>query len=65
MKKLLAVLMLCGCSTIARTQYGLQLDQCVDDAKSRAEADKCIHDVQLRWDEAGAPPALVVDAGAE
>lgn len=56
-----------ACAPTAKGQYGLQLQSCIDQAKNRAEADACIHTIQLEWDEAGAPPALVFvkDGGAE
>ena len=62
---LVCALLLAGCAVIARTQYGLTLDACIDQAHNRAEADQCIKTVQLKWDEAGAKPALVFDGGAE
>lgn len=63
MKKLILALALCSCGTISRTQYGLQLDACIDGAHTKAEADACLAKVRLAWDEAGAAPALVFDGG--
>lgn len=54
-----------ACETVAKTQYGAQLDACIDNAKSKAEADDCLKKIRLEWDEAGAKPALVMDGGAE
>lgn len=61
------VAMLSGCAQQAKSQYGLQLDTCVEKAQNRAEADACVKAIQLEWTEAGAPPALVLvkDAGVE
>lgn len=52
-----------ACTTVAKTQYGAQLDGCIEKAHSRAEADQCLAAVRLAWDDAGAKPALVFVEG--
>lgn len=53
-----------ACFAVARTQYGLQLDSCIDKAATRTQADACMAAVRLSWDEAGASPALVISTDA-
>lgn len=62
----LVLVLLEGCATSAKIQYGAQLNACIDQATTKAEADACIQKIQLEWSEAGAPPALVFsDAGGQ
>lgn len=52
-----SIFAIASCSAVAKTEYGAQLQACVDKASTRVEADTCIHKIQDSWDKAGAPPA--------
>lgn len=65
MKRALALLLLCGCSAVALTQYKAGLKACDDNSASAAEDDKCKAEWRNRWDEAGARPAAVLDGGIQ
>lgn len=53
------VALACSQPKIAKTEYGAQVQACVEVSHTRDEFDACFHAVQIKWDEAGAPPALV------
>jgi hypothetical protein len=61
--KALILVALCSCAASAKIQYGAQLNACIDQASTKAEADLCIQRIQLEWSEAGSPPALVIADG--
>lgn len=63
----LLLLLVAGCpsSTVPNAEYAGQLKACDDTSSTRAEDDACKQRVRDAWNEAGAPPAAVLDGGAE
>ena len=47
----------CGARQTAIDEYKAQLGACVDTQPDPPSRISCIHDVQSRWDDAGAKPA--------
>lgn len=58
------VVVACG-STLPNAEYKAQKKACVDTSASRDELFACWKDVDDKWNEAGAPPAAVLDGGAQ
>jgi hypothetical protein len=60
-------LALCSCAgfnrEVAKDQYTLDLQGCIDHNTGRAAQDACIKAVRDTWDEAGAPKAAIHDSG--
>lgn len=50
---------------IAKDQYTLDLQGCIDHNSTHATQDACIKQVQATWTEAGAPPAAILDGGIQ
>lgn len=58
-----------GCAAVnrevAKDQYTLDLQGCIDHNATRATQQACIAQVQATWTEAGAPPAAILDGGIQ
>lgn len=56
---LAALSLACAKGSVPKAEYGAQVDACVKVSHTRDEFEACFHGVQIKWNEAGAPPALV------
>lgn len=58
-----------GCAAVnrevAKDQYTLDLQGCIDHNQTRATQQACIAAVQATWTEAGSLPAAILDAGVQ
>ena len=50
---------------VAKAQYELDLQGCLDHNHDRATIDTCFAAVRAAWDDAGARPAAILDGGAQ
>lgn len=55
----------CAPQTVAKDEYSAGLKACDDTSASRAEDDACKARWRAKWDEAGAPPAAILDGGVQ
>lgn len=54
------VMLACTKRQTSKTEYGAQVQACVEVSHSRDDFEACFKNVEFKWDEAGAPPALVM-----
>lgn len=59
------VMLACAASTVPDAEYAGQLKACDDTSTSRSQDDNCKTEVRNHWNEAGAPPAAILDGGAQ
>lgn len=55
----------CAPSQVAKDEYSAQKHACLDTSVSREQLFACWDDVDKKWNEAGAPPAAILDGGAQ
>ena len=69
MRKLIVAVALacaaCPPNTAAKDEYSAGLKACDETSSSRAEDDACKAKWRAKWDEAGAPPAAILDGGIQ
>ena len=60
-----APILACTPATVAKDEYSAGLKACDDTSSTRAADDACKAAWRAKWDEAGAPPAAILDGGAQ
>lgn len=58
------IVIACG-GALQANEYKAQKKACVETSASRDELFKCWQEVDDKWNEAGAPPAAILDGGAQ
>ena len=62
---LVAPILACAPPTVAKDEYSAGLKACDDTSATRAADDACKAAWRAKWDDAGAPPASILDGGAQ